>query len=344
MTKGFVIYLNVNEIKMEIIMANNLAAIRAKLAEQQAKLGNNGGNNDKTLFPHWNIEEGQSALVRFLPDADTSNDFFWIERLQIKLPFAGIKGQSDKHVIVTVPCMEQWNEACPVLAEVRQWFKDKSLEEVARKYWKKRSYILQGFVRENPKDDEEVENPIRKFVLTPELFKLVREGIMDPEIEEMPVDFERGLDFRIKKGSKGGFPDYGTSSWARKETALTMEEREAIEKHGLYDLKTFLTKKPTEVELNVIRDMFKASVDGEQYDPELWATYYKPFGFNENKSATTETVVSNKPSLNSQYKKLEAEKVDNETTEVPEVVEPSDAGNNSARAQAILDKIRARKQ
>jgi hypothetical protein len=56
--------------------------------------------------------------------------------------------------------------ACPILAEVRTWFKDKSLEDQGRKYWKKRSYIMQGFVRENPiADDTTPDNPIRKFII-----------------------------------------------------------------------------------------------------------------------------------------------------------------------------------
>ena len=45
----------------------------------------------------------------------------------IKLPFAGIKGQTDSRPIqVQVPCMEMYGKTCPVLTEVRPWFKDKS--------------------------------------------------------------------------------------------------------------------------------------------------------------------------------------------------------------------------
>jgi hypothetical protein len=73
------------------------------------------------------------------------------ERAMIRLPFNGVKGEMDsKQVYVQVPCVEMWGDACPILAEVRTWFKDKSLEEMGRKYWKKRSYMFQGFVRENP--------------------------------------------------------------------------------------------------------------------------------------------------------------------------------------------------
>jgi hypothetical protein len=226
------------------------------------------------------MEEGQSATLRFLPDANTKNTFFWVERAMIRLPFAGVKGEMDsKQVMVQVPCVEMWGEACPILAEVRTWFKDKSLEEMGRKYWKKRSYIFQGFVRENPlADDKTPENPIRRFIIGPQLFTLIKGALMDPELEELPTDSQRGLDFRITKTSKGGYADYNTSKWARKESALTEAEQAAVEAHGLFDLNTFLPKKPTDVELRIIKEMFEASVDGQPYDTERWGQYFRPAG------------------------------------------------------------------
>ena len=68
------------------------------------------------------------------------------------------------------------------------------------------------------------------------------------------------------------------SKWARKESALTEAEQEAIEKHGLFDLSTFLPKKPGDVELKVIKEMFEASVDGQPYDTERWGQYFRPAG------------------------------------------------------------------
>ena len=108
---------------------------------------------------------------------------------------------------------------------------------------------------------------------------------MDAEMEEMPTDYTRGLDFTISKTSKGGYADYNTSKWARKETALTAAEHEAIDKFGLYNLADFLPKKPNEVELKVIKEMFEASVNGEPYDAVRWAAYYKPYGLKTDGAA-----------------------------------------------------------
>lgn len=263
-------------------MATTLAEIRARLQQQDNRNTGSGGGMDSSIYAHWNIPEGSTAVARFLPDANPKNDFFWLERALIKLPFAGVKGQADsKPVIVQVPCMEMYgpHEVCPILTEVRTWFKDPALEDMGRKYWKKKSYLFQGFVRENPlKEDTTPENPIRRFIINAQIFNIIKAALMDPELVELPTDYEAGLDFRITKTTKAQYADYNTSSWARRESALTAQERAAIEKHGLYNLSEFLPKKPGEVELKVMKEMFEASVDGQPYDMERWGQYFKPNG------------------------------------------------------------------
>jgi len=267
----------------------SLAEIRARLAASENKPGSGGsGGGDGSIYPHWNMEEGQSATLRFLPDGNTKNTFFWAERAMIRLPFNGVKGEMEsKQVFVQVPCVEMWGDTCPVLTEVRTWFKDKSLEDMGRKYWKKRSYIFQGFVRENPlHDDKTPANPIRRFIIGPQIFTIIKGALMDPELEELPTDLLRGLDFRVTKGAKGGFADYNSSKWSRKESALTEVEQAAITEHGLYDLGSFLPKKPTDVDLKIIKEMFEASVDGQSYDTERWGNYFRPAGVAAPAGAT----------------------------------------------------------
>ena len=60
----------------------------------------------------------------------------------------------------------------------------------------------------------------------------------------------------------------------------------AIQQHGLYNLKDFLPKKPGEVELKVMSEMFAASVDGEVFDMERWGQYFRPSGYNSNTNTT----------------------------------------------------------
>ena len=329
----------------------SLAEIRARLAASESKQGGNQSTGgDSAIYPHWNMEEGASATLRFLPDGNTKNTFFWQERAMIRLPFNGIKGEMEsKQVYVQVPCVEMWGETCPVLTEVRTWFKDKSLEEMGRKYWKKRSYIFQGFVRENPlADDKTPENPIRRFIIGPQIFTTIKGALMDPELEELPTDYLRGLDFRISKGSKGGFADYNGSKWARKETALTEAEQAAVEQYGLFDLSTFMPKKPGEVELKVIKEMFEASVDGQSYDTERWGQYFRPAGVSAPAGASapapsTDEVAEDTATPAVKAAPATSSDFDDDVPAVasaPVEAKPA-AGNN---AQDILAMIRARQK
>jgi hypothetical protein len=321
-----------------------LAEIRAKLQEAQSKsTGQSTGGGDNAIYPHWNMQEGKEAVIRLLPDGNPNNTFFWVERAMIKLPFAGIKGETDSRPVqVQVPCVEMYNDgtACPILAEVRGWFKDKSLEEMGRKYWKKRSYIFQGFVVEDPiKEDKIPENPIRRFIIGPQIYNIIRSALMDPELDELPTDFLKGLDFRIAKTSKGGFADYSTSKWSRRERALSDVEKAAIDSHGLFDLSGFLPKKPTDVELKVMKEMFEASVDGEAYDMDRWGQYFKPAGMGQ---ATGDP---NKASVR-------APVVDEDADDAPVAVAapvsapaaPAATAEGASRAQDILAMIRNRQK
>jgi len=258
----------------------SLAEIRAKLKEQEAGAsGNRTSGGDNAIYPFWNMKEGEQATIRFLPDGDQDNTFFWKERLMIKLPFAGVKGETDSRPVqVQVPCMEMYGESCPILQEVRGWFKDASLEDMGRKYWKKRSYIFQGFVTEDPLKEDLPENPIRRFIIGPQIFQLIKAALMDPDMEELPTDYTAGVDFRLSKGSKGGYADYGASNWARRDRPLGDAEMAAVNTHGLFNLNDFLPKKPDEAGVKILTEMFEASVDGEAYDAERWSNYFRPSG------------------------------------------------------------------
>jgi hypothetical protein len=313
-----------------------LAEIRAKLKEQESRQGGNTSGGDNGIYPFWNMAEGTTASLRFLPDGDNNNTFFWRERLMIKLPFAGVKGETDsKPVQVQIPCMEMYGESCAILNEVRGWFKDPSLEEMGRKYWKKRSYLFQGFVNDDPLKEETVpENPIRRFIIGPQIFQIIKQALMDPDMEELPTDYTSGIDFRLNKTSKGGFADYSTSNWARRERPLNDKEMHAINSFGLFNLNDFLPKKPTDVEIKIMQQMFEASVDGEAYDSERWSQYFRPAGMsamtgdpntNANSTPTTTTVVETKE--------------ETVTVSEPVVAETSAGGDN---AKDILAMIRAR--
>jgi len=328
-----------------------LAEIRAKLQALDSKKGGGNGNyqGDKLNYAFWNIPTGSSSVVRFLPDGNPDNPLFWVEKQVIKLPFPGVKGGDEhKEVQVQVPCMEMWDGtgSCPILQEIRPWWNDPSLEDTARKYWIKRSYIFQGFVnKDGLNEDDAPENPIRKFTINKSIFEIVKAELMDPDVENNPTDYVDGSDFTITKTQKGGWADYTTSKWARKTTPLSDAQLAAIDEHGLPDLSSYLPKKPTPEVLNIIFEMFEASVAGELYDPAKWANYFKPYGLEYDSSKAASPQTTSKPKVTvetSDYQDdTDEEESKAQSTPVNKASTSGDEGKKSA--EDILAMIRNRK-
>jgi hypothetical protein len=155
----------------------------------------------------------------------------------------------------------------------------------------------------------------------------------------------RGLDFRISKTSKGGYADYSTSKWARKESALTEAEQAAVDAHGLFDLSTFLPKKPTDVELKIIKEMFEASVDGQPYDTERWGQYFRPAGVGAPQGGATDEAAASAPVATRPAPAVVAEDPPFDVEEAPAAASPvvKPAGGNQ-KAEDILAMIRSRQK
>lgn len=282
----------------------SLEAIKAKLLEQATKGRREGGNTsstggDNASYAFWNIPEGNSATVRFLPDGDTDNTFFWVRREVIRLPFEGVVGgenPTDRQVTVTVPCVDMFGMACPIMAETRPWWKDPAKEGLARQYWKKKSYIFQGFVVQSPFEEQNVpENPIRRFVINPSIYEIIEKSLMNPEMEDMPTDYVGGRDFKITKTRKGEYANYSTSSWSFRTRSLGVEELEAVERFGLFNLKDYLGRKPDTEELEVIKDMFHASLRGDPFDVAAYGKWFRPYGSREDSGVAVTRAASSTP-------------------------------------------------
>ena len=165
---------------------------------------------------------------------------------------------------------------------------------------------------------------------------------MDPELEDLPTDLVHGLDYRMKKGSKGGYADYSTSSWARRERPLSDAENAAIQTHGLFNLSDFLPKKPTEVELKVMKEMFEASVDGEAYDMERWGQYFKPAGMSQNTGDPNKSTP--KASAPAPVAQDDVEEDSTPVAKAAPVASAPKADAGDSRAQDILAMIRNRQK
>jgi hypothetical protein len=112
--------------------------------------------------------------------------------------------------------------------------------------------------------------------------------------------------------------------------------------HGLFTLAEFLPKRPGEVELKVMKEMFEASVDGKPYDLERWGQYFRPAGVSAPAGGSAPAVEASAPASVAPAPVAPAGQFDDED-DVPAptapVAKPTAGGQN---AQDILAMIRAR--
>ena len=75
----------------------------------------NRTGGDNAIHPFRNPKESRTSNSKILTDGDKENTFFSKERLMIKLPFAGIKGDTDSETHKYKSRMEMYGETCPTL-------------------------------------------------------------------------------------------------------------------------------------------------------------------------------------------------------------------------------------
>jgi hypothetical protein len=106
-----------------------------------------------------------------------------------------------------------------------------------------------------------------------------------------------------------------------------------------------LPKKPTDVELKVIKEMFEASVDGQPYDTERWGQYFRPAGVQApaGSSAPVPAVDEDSPApVAKPTLKVTAPASDFDDEEAPAASAPVSAAKPAQKAEDILAMIRAR--
>jgi hypothetical protein len=272
------------------------AALQAEDSKRTPK-----STGDNASFPFWTIPDNSNATIRFLPDADPNNLYFWADREVIKLRFAGQTGgeyATDQEVEVTVPCVDMFGDSCPIIAEIKPWWKQgPEKEALARLYYKKKSHIFQGFVVNSPLDEANVPvNPIRRFVINPSIFKIIRQALMDPQMEDVCTDYVGGRDFKIVKSKSGEYANYSTSTWSFRTRPLNEMETIAIQEYGLFNLADFKGPRPDADGIAMIKAMFHDSLAGRAFDFAAYGKTYRGYSNdrssygNTNAAAAMETV------------------------------------------------------
>lgn len=263
---------------------DKLAALRAKLKEKNAAQGGTTGDGGTSPFyKFFAINFDESATLRFLPDGDKDPqipDEFWKEKMMYEWNFADPEnpGQEIKVYIPDRNMYEHYSD--PVHKKISDLFNTD--KETAQKFWVKRSYIYQGFVRKSPLQEDTVpDNPIRLFDISKNIHNKIYSAVMN-ENEELslpayPTDFETGLNFLVTK-KKNAFnkADYNSSAFSQKPTPLTEDELAAIEQHGLWSLSKVLPPMPSDEAYEVVPAILEAGINGDPWNPE-WSKFFRTY-------------------------------------------------------------------
>jgi hypothetical protein len=238
-----------------------LAAIRAQFGDQQSGPREQFTNK---YYPFWNMKAGQRAVIRFLPDKDESNSRgFLVEKVSHNLLINGQKK--------TVACLSMYGEDCPICKVSQDYYKVNDKIN-GKKYWRKKQYIAQALVLEDPLPaDKDTglthQGEVRHIALGYQLYNIIKEAFAseDDPLDASPDDFADGYDFIIKKTEQGEYSTYtmGTK-FHSKQRSLSEDELVVVEE-GMIELKTLLPKNPG---VEKVRAMLNADLNGEDYQDE----------------------------------------------------------------------------
>lgn len=235
----------------------SLEALKAAFSTPEREERSSQPNN---YYPFWLMKVGEKAVVRFLPDRDENNiRGFLVEKVFHNLTINGQKKN--------VPCLSMYGEDCPICKVSQDYYKHKD-EVNGKKYWRKKQYIAQALVVEDPleadKDSgEKHEGKVRFVSLGYQLYNIIKEAFASDELESVPYAFEDGYDFIIKKSEQGQYSTYVVGSKFKNAPRALAAGELAVVEEGMIELATLLPKNPGEEK---VQALLNADLNGESVE------------------------------------------------------------------------------
>jgi hypothetical protein len=289
-----------------------------------------GNANTNNYYPFFKMPDDAQARIRFLPDANEDNPLgFLVEKLTHSLK---VNGENK-----TVPCLAAHGDDCPVCAVAKDYY-DRDDKVNGKLYYKKRTYLAQALIIEDPIVDgkhENCEGKVKLMSIGYSLFKIIKDAFESGELDEAPFAYEGGTDFLIKKTKQGEFASYTLSKFARKSTDLDAEQQEHV-KAGLVDLSTLLPKKP---DVTFVSNLLEAALTGKSLKGEEDDSDDEDMGA----FAKMKAKASAKPkAADDEDEEFEQVKAKPEVKAAPKAVVESDDSDDEA--EALLAQLKAKRE
>ncbi len=206
----------------------------------------------KKFFPFYKADADTTTTARFLPDLDEDNPRgFVVENLYHELTINGRKER--------VACLQQHGEECPACRESQRFYDEKSpLHDPAKgkALYRKKSYIAQAVILDTPVQMREDAPLVWLLDFGPQIYNKILADMKSGDLENSPIEFKGGHNFRIRKTKNGNENSYSTSSFSPKSTDLPDDVIDRV-LDGMYDLKEFRAKK---IDKDVMETMVQAAL------------------------------------------------------------------------------------
>jgi hypothetical protein len=207
-------------------------------------------NYNAERFNFWNMNNDEEAIVRFLPNKD-ENDPWWFH--EYKYHEVWVDGKKRN-----LNCLSNYGEKCPLCDKAQEYYANNNVP-MGRKLYRKISWLGQVIVIKDPLPiDPEVgknaNGEYRTVSISKQVYDALIGSIKDDldDSEHLPTDYEYGTNFIIKKFSKkvtldngksSEQADYSRSRFAKKQTELD-EDMVELAKEKLVVLSTLMPSKP----------------------------------------------------------------------------------------------------
>lgn len=238
---------------------SRIELLKQKLNEEKAKKDKTGtGGYSSDIYPFWQMEIGQQAKVRILPDLNEDNPFlFYVDKLEHKI---SINGEDKK-----IPCRAMHGEECPICDLSRKYYKEEGKgSKNGKYYYRSKTSLVRVLVVEDPlpanaETGETYEGKVLNTQFGYQLMEKIKEQISSDDLGDF-TDLNEGYDFIIKKTPQGEYGTYAVGSgFARRPSAVDPDIQEKIE---LIDLSTLL---PRDYGYEKVHNMLSAHLNGEDY-------------------------------------------------------------------------------
>jgi hypothetical protein len=237
-------------------------------------------NYNAERFNFWNMNNDEEAIVRFLPNKD-ENDPWWFH--EYKYHEVWVDGKKRN-----LNCLSNYGEKCPLCDKAQEYYANNNVP-MGRKLYRKISWLGQVLVIKDPLPiDPEVGKNANGEYRTVSISKQVYDALIgsikddldDPD--HLPTDYEYGTNFIIKKFSKkvtldngksSEQADYSRSRFAKKQSELD-EDTIELAKEKIVLLSTLMPSKP---EVNYLKQQLDLSLGKTvSYSDEPEISYKSP--------------------------------------------------------------------